>query len=73
MNAGREMLDAWVRKGDGTAIWARDEIRRLQVERDLLAGKLDVAQDALKEIASRCHNRLATIGDIAAPYQHSST
>lgn len=42
----------------------RERIRELQVERDLLSGKLDVAQDALKELAGRCFNRLATIAEI---------
>lgn len=42
----------------------RERNRELQVERDLLVGKLDVAENALKEIAGRCFNRLATIDEI---------
>lgn len=38
--------------------------RYLMNHRDLLRARLEVGEDALREIASRCYNRLATIEEI---------
>jgi hypothetical protein len=42
----------------------RARCQQLWRENRTVRGKLNVAQEALKEISGRCHNRLATIDDI---------
>lgn len=42
-------------------------------EIELLRAKLEIAEDAIKELASRAHNRLAELHDMQPDYQHSST
>lgn len=60
------------REGDDPTLeqW-RDRCRQLWKENvqlrkryNLVEGRLGVASEALKEIAGRCHNRLATIEEI---------
>jgi len=58
----REEALEW-RVGD-VVLEAADEIERLERENKFLRGKLEIAEDAIKETASRAHNRLATLHDM---------